>query len=1291
MNDIPPPPDGRTPTAEAVTLASGEAAPGPAPSFGEYELVEELARGGMGVVYKARQTRLGRTVALKMILAGQLASPADVQRFRAEAEAAANLDHPHIVPIYEVGEHDGRHFFSMKLIEGGNLTGRVAEFATDPRAAARLVAAVARAVHHAHQRGLLHRDLKPANILLDAQGEPHVTDFGLVRRLEGKSNLTQSGAIVGTPSYMAPEQAAARKDPTTAVDVYSLGAVLYELLTGRPPFQGPSPLDVMMQVMQREPERPRRFNTRLDADLETICLKCLDKDPAHRYHSAAALADDLERWLRGEPILARPAGAARRLAKWARRRPALAALMALVVLVSAVGAAGIVWKWHDALAAEQAALAAERDALTQAAVAEEARAAAVRAQAEEKAAREHAEIERGAKQTALERADGLRLAAESSVARQTDPALALLLALEAVPRASNYLAYGALYDALHDCREERTLTRLPPQRFVRFSPDGRTFVTAGDDQSAPRSPRDKAAVARVWDAANYSQLASWPGYGMNVGALDLSPDGRRVAVALAGQRVLRYPDGRQPDRYLFTDRTAYVWEAATGRDLLHLRGHRDRIVSVAFSPDGRRLLTASWDHTARLWDADTGKELRTLQGHECSLASALFSPDGRKVLTLTANYNSQRQYPDGIGMDPGLPDRGPAVFEDFGGGGEGGFGFVGEGPVARLWDSETGEALPGLTKNRPAPLQFGRVWHPTSAAFSPDGARLAIGFEEDDAAVWDMAKGGAEQCVLRGHRGRVNAVAFSPDGRRVATAGRDGSARVWDAATGHELLRLFTHSGGVSGARFSADGQRLLTASVDGTARLWDVQVGAELAVLRGHGAAVEAAVFSPDGRHVVTAGDTTVRAWGTAPPAEAARVLAGHTGPVHSLLVTPDGRRLISAGKDGMPRVWDVATGQPRPIGEGKYLGEVRAAQLTADGRRLLTGSLTRSARVSGKEVNAGAVHLWDVGTGDDLCTLKDLPSGARAARLSPDGRTIVTVSDGYLSTEEHGLVHSTRLQGSEDPLGTTCLWDAGTGKLLARLPRVAWPFFAPAFSPDGGRVLLIANDDRSACLFDTRAGQELLALRHQAGPAGGVAFAVFSPDGAQIVSAGQDRTVCLWDAKDGRRLSRLAGFEQDVHFAAFSPDGGLLLTLSGKAAHVWDLADGRLLRPLTGHEGALTVAVFSADGQRVLAGTTAGSAVLWDVAAGRIAGIYRGHAGPVTAVALLPDGRQLATGGADGLVRLWPVDLLSVARQRLPRLLTPEERQRYDLTDPALLRRAADGQPIPANAAEPHVEPGP
>ena len=303
-------------------------------AFGSYELLQELGRGGMGIVFKARDTKVGRIVALKMIHGGRLASREDKERFRIEVEATASLDHPLVVPIYEVGESGGQPYFTTKFMEGGSLDARLDEFRSDPRAAARLVASAARTVHHAHQRGLMHRDLKPANLLIDAEGRPHVTDFGLALRTDADKRLTTDGTVVGTASYMAPEQARGDRKLTTAVDIYALGAILYEILSGSVPFAGDSPVATLQLVLEKDPLAPSSLDPGVNRDLEKVCLKCLEKDPNRRYGSAEALAEDLERWLEGQPVVARPVGTAGRAWRWCRRHPAAAALAAVTALLS---------------------------------------------------------------------------------------------------------------------------------------------------------------------------------------------------------------------------------------------------------------------------------------------------------------------------------------------------------------------------------------------------------------------------------------------------------------------------------------------------------------------------------------------------------------------------------------------------------------------------------------------------------------------------------------------------------------------------------------------------------------------------------------------------------------------------------------------------------------------------------------------------------------------------------------------------------------------------------------------
>jgi tRNA A-37 threonylcarbamoyl transferase component Bud32 len=483
--------------------------------FGDYEIQRELGRGGMGVVYRARQISLNRPVALKMLRHAALASEDELRRFQNEAEAVAKLDHPNIVPVYEVGEHDDQRYLSMKLIGGPSLHESLSSFAADPKAAARLMVTVAEAVHHAHQRGILHRDLKPSNILLDEQGRPHVTDFGLAKRVEADEGLTLSGVVVGTPAYMAPEQAwGQRRLVTTLSDVYGLGAVLYALLTGVAPFGGETALETLDRVRREPPVQPSLVNPKVARDLELICLKCLAKEPTERYPTAGALAEDLQRFVAGEPVSVRAPGMVERAAKWARRKPTLAApytLGLLAALLSGLGGTAV-WQWR---AAEKA-----RDGETRArTAAEQARDAAKSAQAA--AERQREDFKR------FEYGRTIQVAYQEYRENNVAATLALLDRTRADLRGWEWRYVHRLCHSDLMTLKGHTAKVLSAS----FSPDGSRIVTASVDETA-----------KVWDAGSGAEVLALKGYTRSVYSASFSPDGSRI---VAGS----------------DDQTAKVWDA----------------------------------------------------------------------------------------------------------------------------------------------------------------------------------------------------------------------------------------------------------------------------------------------------------------------------------------------------------------------------------------------------------------------------------------------------------------------------------------------------------------------------------------------------------------------------------------------------------------------------------------------------------------------------------------------------------------------------------------------------------
>jgi WD40 repeat protein/tRNA A-37 threonylcarbamoyl transferase component Bud32 len=1260
-----PPLRPRTPAGKAVTdanaptLVAKAAAVSDAPLhleryFGDYELVQELARGGMGVVYKARQITLHRTVALKMILAGQLASLADVQRFRTEAEAAANLEHSNIVPIYEVGEYQGQHYFSMRLVDGGTLAQQLPRFLHDHRAAGRLLATVARAVHYAHQRGVLHRDLKPANILLDADGQPHVTDFGLAKQVEDSSGLTGSGVALGTPSYMAPEQAAGRKGAaTTAADVYGLGAILYEMLTGQPPFKGETALDTLLQVREREPPRPRALNPRVDRDLETICLKCLAKEPGGRYSSADAVADDLERWLACEPIRARRSTLWERSVKWARRRPAVAGLTAVVAVLVL---AGVVGAMVAAVWFRRAAEDAE-DARRKAVQSHDAEAGARRA-ADRSARYEQAERRRA---EALAENNRLHLyAARIHLAHQAwqrgDAGRVQELLDSLWPKAKQPDLRGfEWYYLWRLCHTERVrLTgHVGPVRAVAFAPDGKTVATAGDDK-----------VVRLWKTPTARERRSLRGHTGWVTSVAFAPDGKTLATA-------------------GMDQTVRLWDPATGKERLTFR-LADPISCLAFNQNGSVLAAASARPATgtgnpltrflatykpgevKLWDTATGKERQTLRGHGAGVLSVAFAPDSKTLATASA-------------------DR-----------------------TVKLWDTTTGIVRRTMSRGN-IPL--------LCVAFAPGGKSLATGSWDRKVILWDPATG-KEQARLAEHRGPVFAVAFDQSGRTLASASTDQTVKLWDLPTRRERLTIKGHTGYVWSVVFAPDDQTLATGSWDGTARIWDAHRPQDYQCLKPRvpGTGAYSVAFTPDGK-MLASGRWRVHLWNTV-TAQEVRTFGGYQDADICVASTPDGKTLATGDYDGFVKVWDLPAGTCRFTKKqanrvwslafspnGKTLawagkgGIVSFCDVASGRQRATINAHTSSIRflayapdgrilgtVCHLRGDRSLLKLWDVATGKlHAAYLRGHTRMIEWITFAPDGKTFATGSwdrTAKLWDTASGKVRAT-LTGHMDVVyhgtfspdgktlatagwdGTVRLWHVATGQELASLRgSTGLMVWSVAFSRDGRSLAMGSGFTQAGkvsgevTLWRAAAKKEVArpnqrpgvpAVEHVAleGHSGSVWCVAVSPLAPLLASGGEDATVRLWDMATGEVRRVLRGHTDPVRALAFSPDGKTLATVSGNwrqpdhagEVKLWEMPSGKLCRTLRRHQGPIYSVAFSPGGLRLATGESRGCVRLWDPATGKQERVLQVHAGSVSSLVFTPD-KRLVTGSADGTVKIWQLD---------------------------------------------------
>ena len=1028
------PPEIQPPASSLQPLAS--AAPPPsAREFGDYELLEQIGRGGMGIVYKARQKSLDRVVALKMLLFGPQASPDFAKRFRAEAVLAASLQHPNIVAIHEVGVHEGQQFFVMDYVAGPSLAQLVGHQPLPARRAAGYLKAIAEAIHYAHERGILHRDLKPSNVLIDAHDQPRVTDFGLAKRFEVESQVTLTGQVLGSPNYIPPEQALGKRGKVSRQsDVYALGAMLYHLLTGRPPFQGETLADTLQQVLNTEPLAPRLLNPRIARDLETICLKCLEKEALRRYPTAQQLAEELGRFLDDKPIQARPVSVAGKAWKWSRRRPALAGMGTALVLTFVLGLAGVLWQWHRARQNAQAELR-QRE----------------RAEASEYAADMHLAqlaVADNNRALAVSLLDKYRPLGKSEI-RNPKSEIDLrgwewrylwqlchgdeLFTLHRYPRAINALAVSkegkllavATYDevALWDLTTRRPLTgmRIRATPALAFSPTDDRLLAVGTWNAAGQP------VADLWDV-NAGKVTKSLAHGGWVKSLAFSPDGKLLATfdSGGGVRVADWASGQNltefavpPIRYGYAGVVVFSPDGrrlAIGEDygrlrLLDLRTGTfvtcqtqtpEGINTLAFSPTSE-LLAAGLGYgegTIGLWDARSGEPRGQLTNHTDDVMALAFTADGRQLASASVDgtirvwsaadrteLGRRQSYGEGLMALALLPGGRTLVS----GGSKGSVCF---------WDA-TPTSQPPVHTNlavSPLPDSFSGL---EASAFAPETLdpravlRCGLAFTPDSRSFITTELGGAlarwDACSWRrvetlpalgsNHWG----VALSSDGHWLATGDFPGSITLWDWTTRHAVTSFTVRFGWFGGLRFSRRDHYLIatTARNDFTVsvRVWRTGDWVEAPLTGGQFQGLWAVDLSPDDRLLAAGYANGAVKLFRFPSAELEATLTTHNGPVPSVLFSPDGCWLASTSLDGSSRIWDVVARRELPPPLQGHFGDVCGSALSPDGRRLATGG--SSAR--------DAVKLWDLMAHRELLSLHAEGKYFIYLAFSPDGNTLV------------------------------------------------------------------------------------------------------------------------------------------------------------------------------------------------------------------------------------------------------------------------------------------------------------